>query len=275
MKQFFITATDTDAGKTFVSCVLIHALTQAFTPRLAHHNNTSTKERLKVAAFKPISAGCELVNGQLINEDAKLLSQFANCSQSIAQINPIAFEQAIAPHIAAKNLNQQITLADINHHYQQVKLLNADITLVEGAGGWRLPLGAMPIESTSTTSTNTSNSIDNQKPTYQFLSDFVKGANLEVILIVNMKLGCLNHALLTYEIIKADGLDCIAWIANCASSEPMNNLSENITELEQLLPIPKIAQFDFIADVDEEGNDVSFSEKINSAANKINLSVLI
>ncbi|PKG80714.1 dethiobiotin synthase [Colwellia sp. 75C3] len=260
MKQFFITATDTDAGKTFVSCALIHAFTQ--------RNNTSIKPALKVAAFKPIAAGCELVDGQLINEDAKLLSEFANCAQSIAHINPIAFKQPIAPHIAAKKLNQHITVADINFHYQQVKSLNADITVVEGAGGWRLPLGPVTIESTVT-------GIDNKKTTYQFLSDFVKTTNLEVILIVNMKLGCLNHALLTYETIKADGLECIAWIANCASSDSMDNLSENITELEQLLPIPKIAQFDFIADVDEEGNDVSFSEKINIAANKIILSVLI
>lgn len=250
MKQFFITATDTDAGKTFVSCALIHALSQ--------QNNTSTNELLKVAAFKPISAGCYLVDGQLINEDAKLLSEFANCDQSIADINPIAFEQPIAPHIAAKKLNQKIRVSDINEHYQQVKSLSADITLVEGAGGWRLPLGQ-----------------NNKNSSYQFLSDFVKATNLKVILIVNMKLGCLNHALLTFETIKADGLDCIAWIANCASSDSMNNLSENITELEQLLPIPKIAQFDFIADIDEKGNEVSFYEKINSTAKKINLSVLV
>ncbi|PKI16208.1 dethiobiotin synthase [Colwellia sp. 12G3] len=261
MKQFFITATDTDAGKTFVSCALIHALT--------HHNNTLTNEGLKVAAFKPISAGCELVDGQLINEDAKLLCEFANCAQSISHINPISFEEPIAPHIAAKKVNQEITLADIHHHYQQVKSLNADITLVEGAGGWRLPLGPITIKSTLTAS------IDNKEPTYQFLSDFVKITNLDVILIVNMKLGCLNHALLTYETIKADGVECIAWIANCASNGSMNNLAENIAELEQLLPIPKIAQFDFIADVDEEGNDVSFYEKINVAAKKINLAVLL
>ena len=263
MKQFFVTATDTDAGKTFVSCALIHALT--------HHYNATTNEMMKVAAYKPISAGCELVDGLLINEDAKLLSEFANCGQSIAHINPIAFEQPIAPHIAAKKQNQQISIAEINLHYQQVKLLNADVTLVEGAGGWRLPLGAV-----STPSKNdTDKSSDNNKPIYQFLSDFVKGTNLEVILIVNMKLGCLNHALLTYETIKADGLECIAWIANCAASDAMNNLSENIAELEKILPIAKIAQFDFIADVDEAGNEVSYNEKITRAADKINLSVLV
>lgn len=263
MKQFFITATDTDAGKTFVSCALIHALTQA--------NTVTTDKVLKVAAYKPISAGCELINGQLINEDAKLLSDFANCDQSIAQINPIAFKEPIAPHIAAKKQNKKITIADIKNYYQQVKSFNADVTLVEGAGGWRLPLGPA-------SAITVNNSADNSKtnePTYQFLSDFVKEAKLEVILIVNMKLGCLNHALLTYETIKADGLNCIAWIANCASNEPMNNLTENISELENILPIPKIAQFDFINDIDEEGNDVPYFEKINRAANKINLSILL
>jgi len=257
MKQFFVTATDTDAGKTFVSCALIHALTR--------DNNV-----VKVAAYKPISAGCELIDGQLINEDAKLLSEFANCNQSISHINPIAFEQPIAPHIAAKEQGKQITIADINFYYQQVKSLNADITLVEGAGGWRLPLGPV-----ATSSHNTiDKSSENNKPTYQFLSDFVKETNLEVILIVNMKLGCLNHALLTYETIIADGLNCVAWIANCASNDPMNNLAENISELENILPIPKIAQLDFINDVDEEGKVVSCFDKIKRAADKINLSIL-
>ena len=277
MKQFFITATDTDAGKTFVSCALIQALTN-------QHQGFS-KKTTKVAAFKPISAGCELVNGELINEDAKLLSEFANCEQSITDINPIAFAEPIAPHIAAKKLNQQINVEDIDKYYQQIKLLNADVTLVEGAGGWRLPLGPtplgpLPLKSKSITfnsSNGTNNDIDTeeQKPAYQFLSDFVKGTELEVIMIVNMKLGCLNHALLTYETIKADGVKCIAWIANCASSESMNNLSENIVELEQLLPIPKIAQFNYFADLDEKGNEISFHQKINLAAQQINLAPLV
>ena len=119
------------------------------------------------------------------------------------------------------------------------------------------------------------NTANSQKPAYQFLSDFVKAAELEVILIVNMKLGCLNHALLTYETIKTDDLHCIAWIANCAASEPMANLTENITELEQLLPMPKIAQFDYFNDVDSQGNKLSFHEKINLAAQQINLVPLL
>ena len=285
MKQFFITATDTDAGKTFVSCALIQALTDTPINTLSQQTSISNKDLMKVAAFKPISAGCEVVNGQLINEDAKLLSQFANCEQSISNINPIAFEQPIAPHIAAKKENKKITVEELSRHYQQVKLLNANITLVEGAGGWRLPLGTTPLsslaqkekslgEKTKTDRDAADNNTENKK-SHQFLSDFVKVANLDVILIVNMKLGCLNHALLTYETIKADGLNCIAWIANCASSEPMNNLSENIAELEQLLPLPKIAQFDFFSNRDEEGNQVSFNKKINQAAKKIDLTPLL
>jgi len=257
MKQIFITATDTDAGKTFVSCALISALKQ--------HNNILTNEPFKIAAFKPVAAGCELVDGQLINEDAKLLSEFANVEQSIGQINPIAFEEPIAPHIAAKKLRQTITVADIYKHYQQTKLINADVTLVEGAGGWRLPLGV---------GADSDNSND-KKSRYEFLSDFVKAAQLKVVLIVNMKLGCLNHALLTYETIKADGLECIAWIANCASSESMDNLAENINELEHLLPVPNIAKFDYVSDVDEQGNKLSFENKISIAANKINLVPLL
>ena len=256
MKQIFITATDTDAGKTFVSCALIQALTQ--------YKNTAGNKVMTVAAFKPVSAGCELVAGQLINEDAKLLSQFANAKQSITDINPIAFKDPIAPHIAAKKENKQLNIVDIEQHYQQVTALNADVTLVEGAGGWRLPLGPVLADNMAA-----------NKHGYQFLSDFVKSTKLDVILIVNMKLGCLNHALLTYETIKADGLHCIAWIANCASSETMNNLSENISELEQLLPIPKMAQFNYFPDRDEKGTHLSLTEKIQLAASNINLTPLL
>ena len=103
MKNFFITATDTDAGKTFVSCALIEAL-----------RNTH-----KVAAFKPIAAGCDLEGSELVNEDAKYLFEFANVGQSINDINPIAFAEAIAPHIAAQNINETITVEKISEYFQK------------------------------------------------------------------------------------------------------------------------------------------------------------
>jgi len=244
MKNLFITATDTDAGKTFVSCALIQALTQQ-----ADKKNT-------VAAFKPVAAGCELINNQLINEDAKLLSEYANCGQSITEINPIAFLEPIAPHIAAKKHNKSILIDDIEQHFTAVSALSADFTIVEGAGGWRLPLGKE----------------QNQQ---QFMSDFVKKAKIDVVLVVNMKLGCLNHALLTYEAIKSDGLCCIAWVANCANPEPMNNLSENIDELRQLLPIPMIAQFNYLPQSNEKGERPNLVDNISFAASQINLTPLL
>ncbi|MCW8832872.1 MAG: dethiobiotin synthase, partial [Colwellia sp.] len=228
MKNLFITATDTDAGKTFVACALTKVLINA---------------GKKVAVYKPISAGCQLEDGQLVNEDAQLLSQFANSGQSIQEINPIAFLEPIAPHIAAEKANRKISMDEVIQGYNQVTATSADIAITEGAGGWRLPLTL-------------------NKKSNIFLSDFAKASQQDVILVVNMKLGCLNHALLTYEMIKADGLNCLGWIANNASNEPMNNLTENIDSLTQLLPVPQIAQLRYF---NEE--HLSLSEKINLAAN--------
>jgi len=204
MPNLFITATDTDAGKTFIATALVKALSDA--------GNS-------VAVYKPVSAGCDIINGELVNEDAALLQQVANCQQSITSVNPIAFEEPIAPHIAAHKANTVITVEQVLQHYKQVTDLAADYTITEGAGGWRLPLGNK-----------------------QFLSDFVKQSKQQVILVVNMKLGCLNHAILTYQSILADGLECVGWVANCF--EGMNYLEENIAELLLSIDAPMIARLD-------------------------------
>ncbi len=213
MIKLFITATDTDAGKTYVAQVLTSAL-------VAHN--------YRVAVFKPISAGCRLVHlpegDTLINEDAEQLMHQSNCSQSITEINPIAFEPAIAPHIAAKLIATEIKISEIHDSYKRIENRSSNLIITEGAGGWRLPLG-------------------NGK----FLSEFVQLTQQKVILVVNMKLGCLNHAVLTYESIIADGLDCLGWVANCP--EPMAFLSENITELTALISAPLIGQLKFETDI--------------------------
>jgi len=213
MIKLFITATDTDAGKTYVARLLTAAL---------------VKQNFNVAVFKPIAAGCDrisVIEGEnLINEDAKLLMQEANCGQCINEINPITFEPAIAPHIAAQLINVEIKLSDITTEYENIITRDSDVLITEGAGGWRLPLG-------------------NGK----YLSEFAQQTEQQVILVVNMKLGCLNHAMLTYEAILADGLTCIGWIANCAES--MNYLDENIAELSTLIYSPLIAKLDFQTDI--------------------------
>jgi len=126
MKSYFITATDTDAGKTYFSRLLVKALV--------------TKKQ-NVAVFKPISAGCQLIDNVLVNEDAQCLMNEANCRQSLQAINPIAFLEPIAPHIAAKKSDVNITVEQISYHYRAVTDLKADFCITEGAGGWRLPLG--------------------------------------------------------------------------------------------------------------------------------------
>jgi dethiobiotin synthetase len=241
MKNFFITATDTDAGKTFVACALTQALINV---------------GKKVAVYKPIAAGCQQVGDLLVNEDAQLLSQFSNCQQSTSEVNPIALAEAIAPHIAASNENRAISIDEVSQGFNNVTSLKAQITITEGAGGWRLPIYI--------------NNSDTSVNKHVFLSDFAQDTKQQVILVVNMKLGCLNHALLTYQAIIADGLQCIAWVANTASEQTMPYLNENIASLEQLLPMPKIAQLDFYHD-----KSMSLHDKIKAAANKIDLTHLL
>ncbi|MDO6428744.1 dethiobiotin synthase [Thalassotalea sp. 1_MG-2023] len=198
MKNYFITATDTDAGKTHIGCAIVNKL---------------VKQGKTVQVFKPISAGCELVDSKLINADAANLLAYSNCEQTIEQVNPIAFAEPIAPHIAAQNNGVAISLEEITQAHKKMCQANADVTITEGAGGWRLPLG-------------------NGK----FLSEFVQQTDQQVILIVNIKLGCLNHAILTYEAIKRDGLVCVGWVANVQQEMPY--LNENLNELFSYFSMP-------------------------------------
>lgn len=221
MIKLFITATDTDAGKTFIGTALTYKLSQQY----------------RVAVFKPISAGCDEVNGQLINEDAASLQSVANCQQGIESVNPIAFKEPIAPHIAAAKVGQSIKLEQVHQGLKNIEALTPDVILTEGAGGWRLPLG---------------NNV--------FLSEFAKQSEQQVILVVNMKLGCLNHAVLTYEAIINDGLSCVGWVANCQEEMPF--LDNNIQELTELLNAPMLGK-------------VVFSESPKQAANLLDISTLI
>lgn len=223
MKKYFITATDTDAGKTFVGCALVHLLQK--------HGRT--------LAFKPVSAGCENINGVLINEDARLLCEYANANQTIQQVNPIAFEEPIAPHIAASTQGKKISPEQITQLFKTLESEKADYIVTEGAGGWRLPLGEG-----------------------RFMSEFVQQTDQKVILIVNMKLGCLNHAQLTYETIKADGLECIGWVANCIDTMPY--LTENLNELRQLFDSPCLGVVEHCATVEDAAQQLSITQLIDA-----------
>ncbi|TQV89879.1 dethiobiotin synthase [Aliikangiella coralliicola] len=212
-----MTGTDTEVGKTFFTASLIHALQNA------QHS---------VRAFKPIAAGCELENGQFKNEDALALMQAMTLPTVYEQVNPIALQRPIAPHIAAKMEGMALSVEQLQ---QLVPLASIDesFILVEGAGGWLVPL--------------------NEQQTF---ADYVAAENLAVVLVVGLKLGCINHALLTQESIKAAGLELVGWVANHIDPEMLNQ-QQNIETLNSLLDCPMLAELPFFT----EDNSVELASR--------------
>lgn len=200
MKQaFFIAGTDTDAGKTTIAAGLLHAARRA---------------GLSTAAVKPVASGSESTAEGLRNADALALQ--AQCVPALPYelVNPYAFAPAIAPHIAAQEAGVVLDVSQLAGRVRQVLELGADFTLVEGAGGWRVPLSGK-----------------------ELLSALPRALDLPVILVVGVRLGCINHALLTAEAIIADGLPLAGWVANLIDPQ-MSRLDESLVTLEQLLPAP-------------------------------------
>lgn len=202
-KSYFITGTSTGVGKTRVATGILAGVS-----RLG----------FSTAGFKPVAAGCERTTDGLQNGDAqKLLSQ-TSLSLSYEQINPIALEPAIAPHIAAEEIGQRLSAARLAGFYRGLMTNSPNFSVVEGAGGWRVP-------------------INNQEN----FSDFAKLIKLPVILVVGMDLGCINHAILTAEAIRKDNLVLAGWIAN-QIVPMMNRYKENITTLQHCISSPMIGE---------------------------------
>jgi len=221
MQSVFITGTDTDAGKTFVSVLLLHALNRA---------------GYKTSGFKPIAAGCEQTLHGLRNDDALQLQKAASHKLPYNMVNPIAFAAPIAPHIAASKLGLTIDMQLVSNTLAALQKEDIDFLLVEGAGGWRLPtfLPSLPLSGDDTHQ-------GKQPQTAEFLSEFVAHAKLPVILVVGMKLGCLNHAALTFEQIKRDNCEVIGWVANQVDPN-MECYSENLASLHTLIDAPFLAE---------------------------------
>ncbi|MDR9435468.1 MAG: dethiobiotin synthase [Thiohalophilus sp.] len=198
----FVTGTDTEIGKTFCSCLLMEALQQ---------------KGLKVAGMKPVASGGELRDGRLVNEDALQLQQQSGMNLSYEWVNPYVFEPPIAPHLAASQAGCRIERQPIVDAYTQLQE-HSDQVIVEGVGGWRVPL---------------SDSLS--------VSDLPGLLGLPVVLVVGMRLGCLNHALLTIESIKQQNIPVVGWIAN--GIDPAFAAQQgNLQTLESRLPVPCLAQ---------------------------------
>ena len=196
---YFIAGTDTDVGKTTIAAGLLHAARSA---------------GMSTAAGKPVASGCELTPKGLRNADALALMAQCSLPLSYAEVNPVAFEPAIAPHLAAREAGVALTVQSLSGPMRHILDKEADFTLIEGAGGWRVPLADQ----------------DN-------LSDLAMALGLPVILVVGMRLGCINHALLTAEAIARDGLQLAGWVANIIDPKT-SRLEENLATLAERLPAP-------------------------------------
>lgn len=207
IKGYFITGTDTDVGKTVISTGIIHALQQ---------------QGYRVGAMKPVAAGCTATPTGLRNSDALQLQQQSDLKLPYETLNPYAFAPAIAPHIAAADLNVRVDLETLFQHYQTIAA-QSDTVVVEGAGGWQVPLND-----------------------FQTIADLAKRLQLPVILVVGMQLGCISHTLLTVESIRAAKLPLAGWVANQIDPH-MERIEENIATLEQRIDAPLLGQIPYLA----------------------------
>lgn len=205
MRGCFITGTDTGVGKTLVSVGLLHAL---------HEHG------LTAIGMKPIGSGAERGPSGLYNEDAVALRAASGTEVALADVNTYCFEEPVSPHIAAAAAATSISIQPILRAANRLSAA-ADLLVVEGVGGWRVPISA-----TLT------------------VADLVMALELPVVLVVGLRLGCINHALLTAEAISRDGAHLIGWVGN--QVEPAyQRRAETLQTLAHYLPAPCLADVAF------------------------------
>lgn len=202
-RSYFITGTDTGVGKTVVASALLLAAGQ---------------RGYRTAGVKPVAAGADIRRGsgsrQLYNADALALRAASTKKLDYARVNPYVFQPPIAPHIAAREAGVEMNVADIVRHIEGLEEYHLDVMVVEGAGGWRVPINAS-----------------------ETLADVCVALHLPAILVVGLQLGCLNHALLTVDAIREAGVEWAGWVANSVGPD-MAARAENLEFLRDRLPGP-------------------------------------
>lgn len=202
----FITGTDTEIGKTLISSAMVHILAQ---------------KGVRVVGMKPIASGATNIDGKWRNEDMDKLIEESNLIISPQLVTPYLFRTPAAPHISASLENTEIRLGSIKNAYDEI-IQSSDAIVVEGVGGFCVPLS-------------------DQEDT----ADLAKTLNLPVILIVGLKLGCINHALLTAEAIRARGLKLAGWVANLCDKE-MSYVDENISAIAHRIHAPLLGKVPYL-----------------------------
>ncbi|MFT5395103.1 MAG: dethiobiotin synthetase [Gammaproteobacteria bacterium] len=209
-KGVFITGTDTGVGKTWFTLALIEALKE---------------QGSKTNGMKPVASGGIYINGKLMNDDAKLIMQCCSELVDYELINPYVFEPSVSPNFAARQANVSVELDQIVASYNHLASA-CDNIIVEGIGGWRAPLS------------------DKIKTV-----DLVRELGLPVILVVGLRLGCINHAILTAETIRADDINLCGWVSNQLDKEYLHK-EETLALLNEELACPNIANFDYMIGLD-------------------------
>lgn len=198
-RRYFVTGTDTGVGKTTVSCALLAA---------------ANARGLSTLALKPVASGCAQTADGLRNDDALALMDVMSEKLGYDEVNPVALPAALSPHLAAAAAGRRITVSQLAGYCRGSLLRRVDLALVEGAGGWRVPVSSR-----------------------ELLSALPRELGLPVILVVGLRLGCINHAVLTAEAIVRDGLRLAGWVAN-GIDPAMVAVEENLATLQAMLPAP-------------------------------------
>jgi dethiobiotin synthetase len=199
-RSVFITGTDTGVGKTVIACGLVRGLRAL---------------GYRVAVMKPVASGSYRTAEGLRNDDALALIEAAGTALPYGRVNPYCFEPAVSPHIAAEDVNIEVDISMIRHEYHGLAT-HVDWVVVEGAGGWLAPIGGS-----------------------HSMADLAAALAAPVLLVVGLKLGCLNHAQLTRSSIAARGAPFAGWIAS-AVEPAMSRVRENLATLERLLEEPAL-----------------------------------
>ena len=209
-KGVFITGTDTGVGKTWFTLALIEALKE---------------QGRKTNGMKPIASGGNYVNGKLMNDDAGLIMQCSSELVDYELINPYVFEPSVSPNFAARRAGVFVEIDQIVASYNHLASA-CDNIIVEGVGGWRVPMS----DEIST-------------------ADIVRELGIPVILVVGLRLGCINHATLTAEAIRADGINLCGWVCNQLDKEYLYK-EETLEFLNEELACPNIADLDNMVGLD-------------------------
>ena len=218
----FVTGTDTGVGKTLVSTALLRACAR-------HHR--------RVVGMKPVAAGLVRIDGDWVSEDVVALRAASTVAVPPGLDNPVALPEALSPHLAAARAGRHLTVATLHAAQRELAAL-ADVVVVEGAGGWRVPIND-----------------------HETLADLAVAIGAPVVLVVGLRLGCINHALLSAEAIRRDGLVLAGWVAN-RIDPAMKAADDNIASVRERIGAPLLGSVPWLTAPNGDAVELDLPESL-------------